>query len=270
MQQFARLKFTSYGLSAPQDWSLPSGVSEDHYRRAFKPEELATAILAPALVGAATANKYHTDTQKMLVDKIGAYLDGVTAAICSAWGQWQSTATLVGVMVNAVTASGGSIVGPPLGPLIRASAPQATPQEAKYSGAIADAIGMGWLSFTATVKVPGLPWYPPFAAFPGPLAPPVPNVPAPFVALTQVRAPIAAAALAGAMEGNLGDPAAPYHAQIFGAVADAFEKVFDMWAPSCMVTNVLGSGPVPTFAPPVVPAGPVVGGIANMAPGGFA
>jgi hypothetical protein len=36
-----------------------------------------------------------------------------------------------------------------------------------------------------------------------------------------------------------------------------------------MVTNVLGTGPVPTFAPPYVPVGPVVGGIANMPPGGL-
>jgi hypothetical protein len=36
-----------------------------------------------------------------------------------------------------------------------------------------------------------------------------------------------------------------------------------------MVTNVLGTGPVPTFAPPYVPVGPVVGGVANMTPGGF-
>jgi hypothetical protein len=36
-----------------------------------------------------------------------------------------------------------------------------------------------------------------------------------------------------------------------------------------MVTNVLGTGPVPTFAPPYVPVGPVVGGVGNMTPGGF-
>ena len=36
-----------------------------------------------------------------------------------------------------------------------------------------------------------------------------------------------------------------------------------------MVTNVLGTGPVPTFAPPYVPVGPVVGGVGTMMPGGF-
>ena len=36
-----------------------------------------------------------------------------------------------------------------------------------------------------------------------------------------------------------------------------------------MVTNVIGTGPVPTFAPPYVPGGPVVGGVGSMPPGGL-
>jgi len=34
-----------------------------------------------------------------------------------------------------------------------------------------------------------------------------------------------------------------------------------------MVKGVLGSGPVPTFAPPYVPVGPVLGGTAISPPG---
>ena len=33
--------------------------------------------------------------------------------------------------------------------------------------------------------------------------------------------------------------------------------------------DVTGTGPVPTFIPPVFPPGPVVGGVGTMAPGGF-
>jgi hypothetical protein len=178
-------------------------------------------------------------------------------------------ATLVGVVINAVTAVAGQVVGPPLGPLILASAPKATPQELKYSNAIANAISQGWLTYQSTIKVPGLPWYPAFAAFPGPVAPPMPNIPVPVIALTQVTVSVSKAQLKSAMIANLGDPKAAHHKELFDCIADAFDKCFVVWQASTQVTNVLGTGPVPTFAPPYVPVGPVVGGVGTMTPGGF-
>ena len=270
MQQLARLKFTSFNLKVPKDWKQPSGdPAAKHYGDAFKPSEKVSVPGMPPLFQPASLNKYHTDTQKMHIQKIGDFIDGVCSAICSAWSQWQTAATMVGVVINAVTATGGQIVGPPWTPLILASAPKATPNEAKYSRVIATVIGTAWLSFTATVKVTGMPWYPAFAAVPSPVAPPAPNVPCPFAALTQVPASISMAALKGQMIGQLGDPDAPFHKELFESIADAFEKTYNLWKVSTMVTNVLGTGPVPTFAPPYVPVGPVVGGVGTMTPGGF-
>jgi hypothetical protein len=270
MQQLARLKFTSFNLKVPMNWRDPVGdPAEKHYRDAFKPEERSVPPGMPPLVQPASPNKYHVDAQKMHIDKIGKFIDGTCSAICSAWSTWQSAATMVGVVVNAVTAAGGQIVGPPWTPLILAQAPKAGPSEMKYSNVIANVIGTAWLSFTGTVKVPGLPWYPAFAAFPGPMAPPTPNVPVPFAALTQVPASISTAALKGQMVAQLGDPMAPFHAELFESIADAFEKTYNIWKVSTMVTNVLGTGAIPTFAPPYVPVGPVVGGVGTMTPGGF-
>jgi hypothetical protein len=269
MQQLARLKFTSFNIKVPQGWRDPSGEAGDHYGKAFKPEEKMTQPGMPMLVQPASMNKYHTDTQKMHVAKIGKFIDDTCSAICSAWGQWQTAATLVGVVVNAVTASGGQVVGPPLTPLIMATAPKASPMELKYSNVIATVIGTGWLSFTSTIKVPGMPWYPAFAAFPSPVAPPTPNVPCPVAALTQVPTSISASTMKSQMVGQLGDSQAPFHAELFEAICDGFEKCYNIWKVSTMVTNVLGMGPIPTFAPPYVPAGPVVGGTGVMTPGGF-
>jgi len=272
MQQLARLKFAGFQLKVPTNWQTPSGDPDaKHYGDAFKPEEKATAPAAgaPPLFMPASMNKYHTDTQKMHHGKVGSFIDGICSALCSAWSQWQSAASMTGIMVNAVTATMGQIVAPPLMPLIMASAPKATPMELKYSNVIATVIGNGWLSFTATVKIPGLPFYPAFAAFPGPLAPPMPNVPVPFAALTQVPVSISTNVLKMQMVGQLGDPQAPFHAELFEAIAHAFEQSYNLWKVSTMVTNVLGTGPIPTFAPPYVPVGPVVGGMATMAPGGF-
>ena len=176
---------------------------------------------------------------------------------------------VMGVIINAVTATGGQIVGAPWTPLIMLNAPKASPMELKYATVIASVIGTGWLTFTSTVKVTGMPWYPAFAAVPSPVAPPAPNVPCPFAALTQVPMSISCNVLKMQMVGQLGDPNAPFHKELFEAISDAFEKSYNLWKVSTMVTNVLGTGPVPTFAPPYVPVGPVVGGVGTMTPGGF-
>jgi len=269
MQQLARLKFTSFSLKAPHQWQQPSGTKGQQYGNAFKSGESATAPGMPPLFQPASLNKYHTDTQKKLISQFGDFIDGICSAICSAWSQWQSMATMVGVVINAVTATGGQIVGPPWTPLILASAPKSTPSQMKYSNTIANVIGTAWLTFTSTVKVTGMPWYPAFAAVPSPVAPPAPNVPCPFAALMQVPVSISASVLKMQMIGQHGDPQAMHHKELFEAIADAFEKSYNLWKVSTMVTNVLGTGPVPTFAPPYVPVGPVVGGVGTMTPGGF-
>ena len=273
MQQLAKLKFSSFGIALPTDWEEPSGDPDaQQYFDAFEPSERVAVppIVPPGLFVAASVNKYHCDTAQEISDKFTAYIDGICGAICSAWAQWQSAATLVGVIINAVTAAGGQVVGPPLGPLIMASAPKATPQELKYSTAVANAISTAWLSYTATIKVPGLPWYPMFAAVPSPVAPPTPNIPCPVVALSPGGGSLLMAnAIKGQMQGLMGEPAALHHEKLFEALAGALEQVFQLWEKSTMVTNVLGTGPVPTFAPPYVPVGPVVMGVGNMTPGGF-
>ena len=270
MQQLARLKFTSFSLKVPSNWQDPSGdPGAKHYSDAFKPSEKMSTPGMPPLFQPASMNKYHTDTQKMHIAKVGAFIDGMCSAICSAWGQWQSLATMAGIIVNAVTAAGGSLIGPPWMPLIMASAPKASPMELKYSNVIATVIGNGWQTFQSTVLIPGLPFYPLFAALPSPMAPPTPNIPVPFATLTQVPVSISPSVMKMQMVGQLGDPTAPFHKELFECICDAFDKCYTIWKVSTMVTNVLGMGPVPTFAPPYVPVGPVVGGTATMAPGGL-
>lgn len=176
-------------------------------------------------------------------------------AVGEAWSTWQLTATMVGIVVNAVTATGGQIVGPPLSALI---APKTAPVDPVAGVALAKSIGPAFDAFTTSLKMPGLPLFPSFAAVPGPEAPPTPSVPFPLVAL-------------------LGVPPIPQkqftsltstQRRACEAVVDAFGPTFEIWRVVTMV-SVLGSGPVPTFAPPYVPVGPVVGGVANGIPGQF-
>src|SRR5207302_10073851 len=68
-----------------------------------------------------------------------------------------------------------------------------------------------------------------------------------------------------AMDGALGgkmkdeDPDKQYLA-LHDAIATALSLAFLIWLVSQQVMLVLGKGPIPSFAPPFVPVGPVVGG----------
>lgn len=273
MKQAARLKFSANGLKVPDQWTTPSGdPGARHYADAFTAAEKATSPdpTAPPLFLPHSTNKYHTDVQKKLTEQVGKYLDGICDAICSAWSTWQSTATMVGILINGPLATLGQVVGPPWTPTILGQGPKKSPAELRYTTTVANVLGTQWLAYTATIKVPGLPWYPAFTAVPSPIAPPVANIPNPVIALTQVTAGVSANALKNMMIGMHGDPTAQYHKEVYDAICDAFEKMFMVWQTSTMVTKVMGTGPVPTFAPPVMPAGPVVAGMGTMMPGGFA
>jgi hypothetical protein len=118
---------------------------------------------------------------------------------------------------------------------------------------------------------PGLPFYPAFLLATAPTAAiPTDNIPFPFAALTQVPVSISSAVMKPLMIAKLADPQAPFHKELFEAITDAFEKTYDMWKLTCLITGVKGMGPVPSFVPPVPVPGPVVGGVAMMMkPGGF-
>ena len=260
----AKMNFCSKAIKLPMEWSTPG----DHYPKAFQPGEEAIPPNQPLnLFREESLNKYHVDSAGDVGKQFEAYIEGICGAIHGAVDQWRQMATIAGVMIVGPVATVGMVVGPPLTPLIMAQGPKGTPQELKYTTAIANALGTAWLPWQSSIKVPGLPWYPAFAAFPGPVAPPMPNIPVPLIALVSVDASLSPGALSGLMTANLGDPTALHAKDLFDAVSKAFHTVFTMFKAMTMVTNVLGTGPIPTFAPPFVPVGPVMGGVGTGPPG---
>jgi hypothetical protein len=181
-----------------------------------------------------------------------------------------NTAVIAGVAINGPMGllKPGSVTGPLLTPLILSAAPQGTPQEAKYSQAISSAFGTQWQSWH--MMLTGILMYPAFASFPGPMAPPTPNVPAPVATFPSGgEAGLSPAILRNTINANLGDPQALHAFDLFDSIASGFGCVFQLFKSSTLIQNVLGKGPVPTFSPPAVPAGPVLMGDVIPIPGVF-
>ncbi len=268
LKNMARAMFKAHAIQLPVNWQQPSGKAGEQYVDAFKPSERAVPPDPSALFIPASPNKYHVDTANSISNKFGTFIDGVCDAVAQAWGQFHSMAMLTGIVINGPVAAGGTLVGPPLTPLIIASAPKATANEIKYSKTIATVIGTAFTQWQNAVKVPGLPWYPAFALFPSPMAPPMPNIPTPLVAIGAAgMSSMMDSALSGQMTSQLGDPQAQHHKELFDSIAKAVFSTFTLWHTTTMVNNVLGMGPVPTFAPPFVPAGPVLCGNNIPVPG---
>jgi hypothetical protein len=205
----------------------------------------------------------------------GASKTKLLEAVRAAHEMWRQQARFQNIIINGAVAVGppGCLVGPPLEPLIRAAPGVVADQGAAKDlrDAVATGVSSCFASWQQTVTVPGLPWYPSFVAVAGPVAPPTPAIPAPL-------------SLCAASAGMLGQqmlkqfiltalPQALRVAQVdacVGALAQSLQTFFSTWIATQQVVGVMGQGPVPSFAPPAVPVGSVVGGTVIPTPGHLA
>lgn len=266
LTELAKVNFISKNIKIPTEWQNPG----EQFPRAFSLTELFVPPNPPTnLFIEATLNKYHVDAAKTIGEAFAKFIEGICGAICEAIDKWMKLTTITGVIINGPVGmvTPGAVKGPPLTPLIMASAPKERPQELKYSQAIATAFGNLWQSWHLGCS--GTLMYPPtFAACPSPVHPPTPNLPLPLIALSSPgESGLSPNTLKSTMESNLGDAKALHAKELFEAIAKAFNTVFQIFKASTLIQNVLGTGPVPTYAPPFVPVGPVVGGVGNSPPG---
>jgi len=188
---------------------------------------------------------------------------GAKQAVKTVLPQWVQMAGLTGGVVNGSRVTGGALTGPNILPLLTMEMKSRGMPEKIASGFAVPATA-AWSSWAASVKVPGLPWYPSFEMFPGPLAPPTPSPATPLRALTQVTAPLTPSVLAQNIRIRLGNEASSQEAVT--AINDFctwFYYGFDQWLTNATIREVSGTGNVPHFLPPIVNAGPVIGGTAN-------
>jgi len=215
----------------------------------------------PALFKVASNTTDNVNYQKGIHDLYNSLFDNLLDAIQHGFGMYKMSAGLTDVQINGPIATGGRLKGPAMDSFIR-SAPMVagwSNYTARFRDAVAKGFQMQWENVERSVRVPGLPWYPSFAVFPGPQAPPMPNVPTPFLALMQDHSSMEPQALKTAMRTALSGQV-DYADEFFDSLAAGVQSGFTIWKSTQMVTNVMGMGPVPAFAPPYVPVGPVVGG----------
>lgn len=226
----------------------------------------------PGLFQAASNDKRDVDFQTAVNAEYDRFLDQMCDAIVKGFDQWRQTAMLTNVVINGAMATGGKVEGGPLEAFIKASAPMQGlfGKGAPICDALSAAIGHGWQTTMSMLTMPPVSWYPSFDAFPGPLAPPTPNVPTPLSSLG-IQLAMMNATLLGTDATRRLSPPKPFAAEeLITSVVTALEGELKMWVTLQQVMNVMGTGPVPTFAPPHIMVGRVMGGHVIPTPGAFA
>jgi hypothetical protein len=183
-----------------------------------------------------------------------AYAAGFASAVDSAFAQWKVTATVRGIRIFGPSAVGGRLTGQSLGALIRLFAPRGDDRQRIMTDKLASAVNAKFRAARMSFAIPGLPFYPAFAAWPGPMAPPMPNVPYPLLACMALPS---MPSVSGTPDMAMTLPIAAQLGwlRLIAAIGGT------------MIQRVLGKGPVPSFAPPYVPIGPVVAGDNIAIPG---
>lgn len=270
MKKLARDQFASFQLRLPLGWKAPSGDPDAaHYRDALKPEEKNTqGVMGQALVLPQSMVKAHTDAQKMVHAKFGSFMDGIMDAVQQGWQAWQLDAKMAGFVVTLNMVMGGVVASTvPLAQLILAAGPKSTPQELKYTKAVADvfATQMALYGLGLVIKPPGLPLLPGFIApMPtGPALHPGPSMPMPLKMFSNASMVMSKNVTKPMMIAALGDPRAPMHVELFDAIAHSIEETHKTWELNTKISNVMPLAVAAGF-----PAGPVAGS-AIMPPGGF-
>jgi len=284
MKPLLQVIFYSKQLKLPTGWSDNKPNEKDkkkHYEQNSHPdgEKAWPPKLIPPWFTPASSYKLHVETCDKIGKEFKKFAEDAVDAVKFSHSMWKLQAKFKDLKVNAVTALGtpGCLDGPELESNIK-NAPMmmayAQGNAKKYRDAVAKGVSGQYKKWQGKVMVPGLPWYPAFAAFPGPMAPPMPNVPTPLIAcpsamMAEIVVPKNLGdAMTKALDKSMKDEDPDkQHEALFEAIGTVLALAFLMWMPQQQVMLVMGKGPIPSFAPPYVPVGPVVMGDNIAAPG---
>jgi len=132
--------------------------------------------------------------------------------------------------------------------------------------ALAKVLATAWNEWAAGFQIHIPKAYPTLAAVPGRFGPPTPVVGAPFLSQgssqgeTSLKASLLANRLTSALQMHATKAPASSLDTATKNLANWVDSSFSEWKAGVKMVGLLGQGPVPTFAPPYVPIGPVVAG----------
>ncbi len=185
------------------------------------------------------------------------YIDAIEVAIGHAIDDWRHKARFKDVKVVSCSAIGasGCLTGPELEPVIRSMGPQSPGWKQQCTNAIAKGLSKSWKLWADYVMIPGLPMYPAFTCWPGPVAPPLANIPFPLISCPSAKsAALSAPSLTSEFCAQLLN-AAQIQKNVLASIASALSLAITIWMPSQQVMLVMGQGKNPSFPMP----GPVQG-----------
>ena len=231
--------------------------------------------------GTQDMHAYHFQTANVMTKAYREFIYTMIDATQYAFNLWKPTLFFKNLKINGpvcVGSKGCLTTTADFAKLFNSYPGHAAISGGKHFNKWRDAVGKGVAkclkNYIDGVTVPGLPWYPAFAAFPGPVAPPMPNTPATLAMCPSTgTADITVGkkiqkAILDEFDGDLADDCQEkIHKTIFMAIGETLATGFSIWMPTQTINLVMGTGQIPTFAPPVVPAGPVVNG-QNIPSGG--
>ncbi len=264
-------RFISYGMKLPVDWKQP--VGDPDAKQYIDGIGLENMIGNPQHFWFTPHNPhvYHQDSCNEIGKEFQDLHDNMLDAVAFAHNQWRLQAKFQNLKVITMCCLGqaGCLTGPDLESPIK-NAPMCaswTGNKAAYRDAVAKGVAKAYKGWQDNVMVPMLPFWPPHVAFPGPMGPPLPNIPMPLIAcvsskVTDIVMPNTMKdGMVEALPKGLKDKDPDkQHVTLFDSIATALALAFSIWLVSQQVMNIMGQGPVPTFAPPIVPLGPVMNG----------
>lgn len=248
--------FRSRAIRHPLDWQghgrqFPQAFSEQQLRSTPNPRS--------NLFRQASLHQYHVDGSRDLGRLFERYINGICTAICEAIDFWLQQAMIRGVSINGATGilPPGGLRGPILFGPIMERAPVATEYQALYSRAIARAFSDAWHEWQQSVQ--GTLPYPSLAAWPSPSVSGVANTPVPLQALSRASI-FTGPCMYPRYRQCFGNDAALHSRPLFYAIAFGFVEPLQAFLASTHIGGVEACGPVPSWNPPAVNAGPVAGG----------
>lgn len=231
------------------------------------PMRRALLVGAIASAGLATVSKpaVAKSADEELDDDAGIMADVVTDAL----NAWLSSAEYVGGEIHGVVLYGGSLQS---GVDVQTEIESGLVDEGVDEGAatlIAETVASSWQDWADDWSMSNVRAFPDFAAVSTPEAPVTEAVavdlkPNGTSSFRKLKSKNLEKSLVSALKDkiSIGDPIKGTHSvsDLVHSFAWKVGQRVEDWSAVAMVEGIFGSGPVPTFAPPYVPVGPVVGG----------